>query len=251
MRKHIPNMLTCLNLLSGAFGVYLLLTAGNDSVSASALTRCFNQSGVEVRQIVLLCVCCSAIFDFLDGFVARLLKVSSPVGKELDSLADLVSFGMLPTTLAFTMVSANLAATDLSLSVKVAVECVVWLMLAFSALRLAKFNVDTRQTSSFLGMATPANALFWIGLFYGGFYSVLPWWALLVMVLVCCCLLVSELPMFSFKIHSLRWSEAKFQILLLMGSLGLILEFGFAGLSLAIVWYVFLSVLKVLLERSK
>lgn len=251
MRKHIPNMLTCLNLLSGAFGVYFLLTVGQEASASSALSACFAQSGIELRQIVLICVCCSAVFDFLDGFVARLLGVSSPVGKELDSLADLVSFGMLPTVAAFKMISGNLAAESLPSNIKVLVECVVWLMLAFSALRLAKFNVDDRQTSSFIGLATPANALFWVGLFYSGIYNALPWWALLLLVFLFCFMLVCELPMFSFKIHSLRWSEAKYQILLLMGSLGMILSYGFAGLSLAIIWYIFLSLLKFLLERGK
>lgn len=248
MRKHIPNILTCLNLLSGAFGVCLLLSVGNGS--ESALVQCVENSNVRLETLVFLCVACSAVFDFLDGFVARLLGVSSPIGKELDSLADLVSFGMLPTAMAFTMVSTHLSTMEMNFNLKVLIECLCWIMLAFSALRLAKFNVDTRQTTSFIGLATPANALMWLGLFCSGVWMSLPWWVMFVLIFVCSFLLVSELPMFSFKIHSLRWAEAKYQILLVMGAVSLLLSCGFAGLSLTIIWYIFLSLLKLGLEKK-
>ena len=136
--SHIPNFITSLNLFSGAMAVYFAFQAN--------------------YELVLILVLLAAVFDFLDGFAARLLKAYSPMGKELDSLADVISFGMAPGAVAFSLLRAS--------------ELPEWAAFAgfiipvFSALRLAKFNIDERQTTSFIGMPTPANAIFWIGLGY-------------------------------------------------------------------------------------
>jgi len=138
MKKHIPNFITCLNLFSGCVASYLAFKG--------------NYQGAFVAILF------AAVFDFLDGFAARLLKAYSPMGKELDSLADMISFGLAPGAIVFSLL------TDTGIN--------EWLPFAgflipvFSGLRLAKFNIDDRQTSSFLGLPVPANAIFWAGIVY-------------------------------------------------------------------------------------
>jgi CDP-diacylglycerol--serine O-phosphatidyltransferase len=147
MKKHIPNAFTMMNLFSGCI----------------ALSMAFSGSFSGVVIWVLI----AAVFDFFDGFAARLLGVSSPLGKELDSLADVVSFGVAPASAVFVLLR-NFSVyppclTDLSLYL----SFTAYLIPVFSALRLGKFNLDEKQTSSFLGLPTPANALFWISYCYG------------------------------------------------------------------------------------
>ena len=136
MKKHIPNSITLLNLFSGCIGVIMA----------------FHQQ----FDYALLCMLLSAVFDFCDGMAARALKAYSNIGKELDSLADVVSFGFLPGMLAFQLLHAS-SLTDTCQ----ALPYLAFIITLFSALRLAKFNVDERQTTGFIGLATPANALFW------------------------------------------------------------------------------------------
>ena len=177
IKKHVPNFITCLNLFSGALAVYFAFQAN--------------------YELVLILVLLAAVFDFLDGFAARLLKAYSPMGKELDSLADVISFGLAPGAVAFSMLQAS--------------ELPQWLAFAgfiipvFSALRLAKFNIDERQSSSFIGMPTPANAIFWIGLGYSYHENLAqqPYFVLGFIALMSL-LLVSELPMFSLKFKNLK-----------------------------------------------
>ena len=135
MKKHIPNILTLSNLLAGCIG----------------LVYAFNGNLVYASYAIWI----AAIFDFLDGFSARMLKVSSPIGKELDSLADMVTFGVLPSVILFQMIG-NQPYEYLSYG--------AFILALFSALRLAKFNVDTEQTTTFIGMPTPAAAFFVSGL---------------------------------------------------------------------------------------
>ena len=179
-KKHIPNTITCCNLLSGC--VSCVMAMQGDFVMA-------------LTFIVL-----GAVFDFFDGMTARLLKVSSPLGVQLDSLADDVTFGFAPSFMVF-MFMRGLA---IPAAVADYVPYVAFLIAAFSALRLAKFNIDKRQTTTFIGLPTPANALFWASLVVGfrNFIASLPYgWALMVaMVLLSCYLLVAEIPMFSLKI---------------------------------------------------
>ena len=130
--RSIPNTLTCCNLLSGCGATLTAINSGD-------------------FKLALLYIIIGAVFDFFDGFAARMLHVSSPIGKELDSLADVITFGMAPAAIVW----AYLNTCHFPLSI------FPFLMVAFSALRLAKFNLDERQTSSFIGLPTPANALFW------------------------------------------------------------------------------------------
>ena len=180
-KQHIPNIITCCNLLSGATATVFAL---NDSF-----------------EMAFLLIVLGAVFDFFDGMSARLLKVSSPIGKELDSLADDITFGLAPALMLYAFLRPVIGWWAL----------LVLLMAAFSALRLAKFNLDERQTTSFRGLATPANALFWASLVcFANQNGLTDQWVCIVMVvmsLMSCYLLVCDMPMFSLKFHNLKFKE--------------------------------------------
>ena len=142
--KNIPNSITCLNLLSGCFACLFAYKGEYD--------------------IVALCIGLSALFDFLDGMAARLLHAYSPMGKELDSLADLISFGLAPGFMAMHFMLYDSVFHGINDSYQIWWALSALLIPIFSALRLAKFNIDARQTTSFIGLPVPANALFWIGI---------------------------------------------------------------------------------------
>jgi CDP-diacylglycerol--serine O-phosphatidyltransferase len=186
LKRNLPNLLTLLNLLSGCLGIQQLL-AGN-------------------YLIVPWFIVASGVLDFFDGMLARALHVSSPIGKDLDSLADVISFGALPGFMAFYLIrltAGNEQPALLNLN-EPGPAWLAFLIPVLSAVRLAKFNNDERQTSSFIGMPTPANGFFWAGLFYGftnNFFYGLPAFALPGIAVLSALILVSELPMFSFKLH--------------------------------------------------
>ena len=190
IRKYIPDFITSLNLLCGALGIV-----------------CAMDGRVDLAFCLMLA---AAVFDFLDGLAARLLGAYSELGKELDSLSDVVSFGVLPSLMLVQMMRACSFSNSL--------VCLVPLLLAvFSGLRLAKFNVDERQHESFLGLPTPLCAIMAGSMAY--FVAVHPstflsTWAsgpvfVPVLVLVLCALLVSEIPMFSFKFGGGKASDSK------------------------------------------
>ena len=170
--RHIPNFVTCCNLFSGCIASVMAFQA--------------------YYEAAILFIILGATFDFFDGMLARLLKVSGPLGKELDSLADDITFGLAPAMLLFCYLKPMIGWWAL----------IALLIAAFSALRLAKFNIDERQTTSFIGLATPPNAIFWASLVCYLQTATLPTWApwvLLAGSLLSCYLLVSEIPFFSFK----------------------------------------------------
>lgn len=221
--KHLPNAITCLNLFSGCCGVWLAFR-GHYAGAASA---------------VLL----SAFFDFMDGLVARLVGAYSEMGKELDSLADVVSFGLVPGAMVFSMLSVNETVYNYTF--------LAFLLPVFSALRLAKFNIDTRQTTSFIGLPTPANAIFWSGIAV----SFSAWFAahpavLILLTAVFSYLLVAEIPMFSLKFHNLRWTQNKLQFLFLGVSVLLILFLQIHAIAPIILWYIILSVVRIPVGKS-
>ena len=187
--KHIPNTLTLANLLLGCLSI----------VSA------FEGNLLLAAYLIIF----ASVFDFFDGFSARLLKAYSPMGKELDSLSDLVSFGVAPSVIVFHLLKDALGLESGEGFTGGQVLLVIPFLIAlFSALRLAKFNIDTRQTTSFIGLPTPANALFIVGIVLGLNSSRGAWFeyftnspvAIIAMVLVLSALLVSPIPMFSLKI---------------------------------------------------
>ncbi|MBQ7648943.1 MAG: CDP-alcohol phosphatidyltransferase family protein [Paludibacteraceae bacterium] len=198
MKKLVPNIITCCNLLSGALAVML---------AADGLFHC-------AFGMILL----GAFFDFFDGMSARALKVNNPIGKEIDSLADVITFGLAPSVM---LMQAIRLATENSNYAWGWWSSVALVMAAFSALRLAKFNIDERQTSSFIGLATPANAIFW-GALIAAFPDMASWaqfmpWAMLAVMAVSCWLLICELPLFSLKFKNLSWQDNKVRYIFLIG----------------------------------
>ena len=147
LKKHIPNTITSLNLISGCIATYWAF-----------------QSNYELS---LLFIVIGAVFDFFDGMSARLLHVSSPIGKELDSLADDITFGFAPSAIIFSWL-CGYDFHELPSPIAFIMPFLAFIMAAFSALRLAKFNLDERQAMGFIGLPTPANALFWGSLIVGG-----------------------------------------------------------------------------------
>ena len=225
MKKHIPNMITCCNLISGCIATYFAFQS--DFMMALAF------------------IVVGAVFDFFDGMTARLLGVSSPIGKELDSLADVVTFGFAPSAIVFSFLCTFHIHQPF-------VPFLAFIMAAFSALRLAKFNLDERQTLGFIGLPTPANALFWGALILSlewqtwcEPYQLPNYWLYIVLALipVSCWLLVSEIPMFALKCKTWGWkgNEVKYSFVII--SALLIAWLGFRGLAAVIAFYVVLSLI--------
>lgn len=233
MKRHIPNTLTCLNLISGCVATYFALRAEFEPAFA--------------------CIVVGAVFDFFDGFAARLLHVSSNIGKELDSLADDITFGFAPAAVVFSLIgqglldaeSLNACGLHLGLWTDL-LPFVAFLIAAFSALRLAKFNLDERQTTSFIGMPTPANALFWASLAVTleQFEVLQTAWLVplyLLGIALSCYLLVAEIPMFAlkFKHYGFKGNELRYGFALC--SVVLLGAMKWAGFAAVIVLYVVLS----------
>ena len=220
IKKHIPNSITCLNLISGCIATYWALCGAWDT----ALTF----------------IIIGAVFDFFDGMSARLLGVSSPIGKELDSLADDITFGLAPSAIIFDFL-------------KTGVQHLPWhylayaafIMAAFSALRLAKFNLDERQAMGFIGLPTPANALLWGALIAGSgdwlLSSPIYYYAVFIGMLVSCWLLVSEIPMFALKFKTWGWKGNEIKYIFLVTCIPMFILLGISGLAAIIAWYVMLS----------
>lgn len=224
IKRHIPNSLTCCNLICGCIA-----------------TGCayYGQYHYAVAMIVL-----GAVFDFFDGMVARALGVSSPIGKELDSLADVITFGAAPSAILFYLFH-EVHYPEMLVPVKNILPFTAFLMAAFSALRLAKFNLDERQHYGFIGLPTPANALFWGSLVLGehAFLVSLKFNAvfLFLFMLLFCFLLVCEVPMLALKFKNMSWADNKQRYIFLLGCLPLLL-LGTSSLAAIIVWYVAVSV---------
>lgn len=227
MKRHIPNFLTSMNVLSGCI----------------ACVMAFNGNYLWVVIWVII----AAIFDFFDGFSARILKSYSPMGKELDSLADMVSFGLAPALVVFRLLSDN-NPLDIPLEIKEVIPYISFLLVIFSALRLAKFNIDERQTTSFIGLPTPANALFWISLCYGisskdELSQLFCFYPIIILIVIFSLLMTSEIPMFSLKIKSLRFKGNELRYLLILFMCITTFYWGILGISAGIVFYVILSVI--------
>lgn len=224
--RNIPNTITSCNLFCGCIASYWAFQ-GN-------------------YKLALLFIILGAVFDFFDGMTARLLHVSSPIGKELDSLADDVTFGLAPAAIVFSLFKEVHYPAFLAPIADI-MPYVAFLIAVFSALRLAKFNLDERQTSSFIGMPTPANALFWGSLTVGAndFLTSTSFNAiyLLILVIIMSLLLVAELPMFSLKFKNLSWQQNKVSYIFLIVSIPLLIIFQLSGFAAVILWYIVLSVL--------
>jgi CDP-diacylglycerol--serine O-phosphatidyltransferase len=229
IKKHIPNLITLLNLFCGCI----------------ALVFAFNKD----FEMAFYFVCLGIFLDFFDGFFARLFNVSSPLGLQLDSLADMVTSGVVPGLVMFQMMishASTAAAGHLQFF-----PYLGFIIALGSCYRLANFNIDTRQTDSFIGLPTPANALFILSLPLVLKYTdsliliellTNPWF-LLVVTLLSAYMLNAEIPLFSLKIKKFNFKENTLQVVFLTCSLLLLVFFHYLGIPLLILFYVLLSVL--------
>lgn len=222
IRANIPNSITCLNLLSGA-----LACICSFHINEPVL-------GLIGYQWAFIIIGAAAVFDFLDGAMARLLHAYSDLGKQLDSLSDLISFGLAPAMLMFNTMNAFDPATPWAFA--------SLLIVLFAGLRLAKFNIDDRQTTSFIGLPVPANAIFWIGavawLHTYTYPGSLP---LAILILVLASLMVMPMPMFSLKFTSLDFRTNYRRYILLIGAVAFVAVLGLPGLAWTIFLYIAMS----------
>ncbi|WP_214225455.1 CDP-diacylglycerol--serine O-phosphatidyltransferase [Pedobacter sp. B4-66] len=219
IKKHIPNAITCANLFSGCIGI----------------VYAFNGALETAAYFVLL----SGIFDFFDGFAARLLNVKSNIGKDLDSLADMVSFGFLPGVVMYQLLSQSDYASPY-------LPYLAFIITVFSALRLAKFNNDTRQTEDFIGLNTPMNTLFIVSLPFiqKDYPSVINSTVLLIgLTALLSWLLISEIKIFSLKFSSKSWAQNKIKYIFLIISALLLPFLKFAAVPFILILYIGLSIL--------
>ena len=224
--RHIPNMVTCCNLFSGCIAAVMAFQANYEAA--------------------ILFIILGAIFDFFDGMLARLLNVSGPLGKELDSLADDITFGFAPSAIVFSLFK-EVQYPEFMSGIVDYFPYTAFIIAAFSALRLGKFNIDPRQSSSFIGLPTPANALFWGSLVVGAhsflvsdsFNAIY----LFLLVILMSYLLVAELPMFSLKFKNLSWRDNKVSYIFLLICIPLLVVFRISGFAAIILWYILWSLL--------
>ncbi len=222
--RHIPNALTSLNLLSGCFGIVAI------------------EQGSVDRAIWFVIAAC--VFDFFDGFAARALNVSSPIGKELDSLADMVSFGVLPALVMYRMID--------TLSSSEYLPYAAFGLAVFSALRLAKFNVDENQKDTFIGLPTPANALFITSLVYlaSPFDALISQDYLLVAITTAFSfLLVAPVELFALKFKNYTWKDNALKFTFLAFSVLLLSIWQLAAMPFVILTYVAVSLFNLWVRR--
>ena len=244
MKKHIPNFLTSMNILSGCI----------------ACVMAFNGNYLWV----VIWVITGAVFDFFDGFSARLLKAYSPLGKELDSLADMVSFGLAPALAVFHFLSTNNTlgspffdfSDGTSFYLRELIPSISFLLVIFSGLRLAKFNIDERQSTTFIGLPTPANALFWISFCLGAsrfdeLTQLFLFYPTVVLIIVFSLLMIVEIPMFSLKIKSLKLKGNELRYLLVVFMIAAVILWNVLGIAAGIILYIILSVVSAKRTQSK
>lgn len=229
--RHIPNTITLLNLLCGTIASIFALNGQYHSAFIMIIT--------------------AAIFDFFDGMSARLLKAYSPLGKELDSLADLISFGLAPTFIVYDYLST--AYSSYMLQANIAGECTIgyslmltlpFALIVCSALRLANFNIDENQKENFIGLATPSAALLISG-FVASIdcfpnitnYFIAHAWILSVSTLIIALLLVSKIPMFSFKFKSFSWKGNELKYFFIIFAIVIAIALLIAGLFMLSIWF--------------
>lgn len=243
IKKHIPNTISLLNLLAGLL----------------ALIHAFNGNYNEAFSLV----CLGIFFDFWDGFFARIWKVQSPIGLQLDSLADMVTSGVVPGLVMYKMlgdIQENQAQYNLTEDTYYmgVVPYLGFLITLASCYRLAKFNVDTRQTDSFIGLPTPANALLIMSIPMIQFHSEFEWlvdflsnpYILVGITVLSSYLLNAEIPLFSLKVKSFSWEKYKMQVVFLILSVILIAVLEFIAIPIIILLYVILSVVNNTMHKK-
>ena len=223
IKKNIPNTVTCLNLFSGCIACVMAF---------------------EGYELALLFIILSSVFDFFDGMLARALNAHSIIGKDLDSLADDVSFGFAPSAIVFSLFKEMYYPASMEFIAHY-LPYAAFLISVFSALRLAKFNNDTRQTTSFIGLPVPANALFWASLVAGAHDILISESCHPVYLFIVVCLfswlLVAEIPMFSLKFKNLSWNDNKISFTFLIVCIPFLVFLGISSFAAIVVWYILLS----------
>jgi len=232
IKKNIPNLITLGNLTCGLLSI-IFAFEGNLVLAGTFIFY-------------------GAILDFFDGFAARLLKVNSEIGKQLDSMADMVTFGVAPGILIYQLIAMT-NENPLAISHELTISLIAFLIPIFSAIRLAKFNIDTRQTSSFIGLPTPAAAIFIASLPIIGanYYTNFSLELLIVSTVILSILLVAELPLFSLKIskgETLKNQLNIIRIAFLISSVILLFILKFAAIPFIVILYIFLSIINNLIK---
>ena len=242
IRRLIPNLFTAANLVGGILAIIFALKGRLD--------------------LAPYCIFASAIFDFLDGFLARLLKVPSEMGKQLDSLADMVTFGVAPGIIVYIMIGTGVIPELKSTSYLPYLGLIIPV---FALFRLAKFNLDTRQSNSFIGLPTPAMTLFFAVmplLIIDGMTSDVEWkhfivwkvilhpYALSIMAIIFSVLMVVNLPLFALKFKNFKWSGNEFRYIFLTISAGLLATLFVWALPIIILLYIILSVINNLTNKA-
>lgn len=228
MIKHIPNSITCCNLLSGCISIVLMC------------------NGYAVAAGIMIFI--AAIFDFFDGFAARLLKAYSPLGAQLDSLSDVVSFGVAPSFIIYYYLDQIVGFEIAGFNI---IPFAAFFLAIFAELRLAKFNIDDRQTTSFIGLPTPAMGLFVASLPFTLKSEMLVsmskfitnQYFLLAIIILFSFLMVSEIPFFSLKIKNLRFKENKHIYILAIFAIISFIVLGFAAIPFVILFYIVEAIL--------
>lgn len=231
----IPNLLTCLNLTCGVLAIVFFLKGQ--------------------KEIAPILICISLAADFLDGFTARLLKISSPIGKELDSLADVVTFGVFPSIVMMYLLAATYPYPKGDFDEwgdipGLAFWAIIWIA-PFSALRLAKFNLDERQSDCFYGLNTPANTIFILSLWLVHHFcpqyiperNGIAFWTLFALSPILAFLLISELKLLAFKFKNFTWQDNKWRFMVLIVAIPLIAILGWLGIPLAVISYIIISII--------
>ncbi|MBN1819998.1 MAG: CDP-diacylglycerol--serine O-phosphatidyltransferase [Prolixibacteraceae bacterium] len=231
----VPNFITLLGLFSGSLAVFFAI-----------------DGHLSLAGIFILI---AAVFDFFDGMAARLLKAYSEIGKQLDSLADVISFGFAPGAILFTLFEYSLFGKN-QLIQDIEGNTIEWLFLfssllipVFSALRLAKFNISENQNKNFIGLPTPANALLWASL---GLMLGLPKYTevlkilytsknLLILVIITSILLVSRIPMFSFKFNNMKWGQNWFRYMFMAVAIVLLILINVYAIPILFLLYVLMN----------
>lgn len=247
MKNAIPNSITIISLI----------------LSCSSIILTFSEQYVNAAILIIICTVC----DFLDGFTARILKVNNPLGGQLDSLIDMVSFGVAPGLLMFKFIEYLQFQNPVELLANYPwLIYFTFLIPILSAFRLAKFNIDTRQTTSFIGLAVPAHATFYIFAVIVYFNPQLPTiininpiiellfsnpLSLLILTVLLSFMLIAEVPMFSLKVKNLRWSENQTPLSFLFILISLALLINITAFPIIILLYVIWSIIAKYTSRTK
>lgn len=256
MRQQIPNFFTVCNLVSGIFATYFIITGGNNFIY-SIMTGHEYLPGEALNnfELGIYLIFIGGLFDFFDGFIARLLKTESKIGKQLDSFSDFISFGVSPGFLIFYLILFTSMEIDPPSEMPILLLAYSAIMIpVFSAIRLAKFNLNEIQKNTFQGMPVPASAFFIASLYFAIEVTLLDSSTILTIlfssIVILSYLMISPLKVFSLKFKNYKWENNKIRYLFLITSLLLFLKFYFASITIIVLLHLFLSLMNNILKNE-